>query len=67
MPSLSWLHVDKRTKLSTKSGGARINLHHTVFVARASEATVTISDETASIGEELGVNAVSVNPYYEEK
>ena len=67
VPSLSWLHVDKRTKLSTKSGGARINLHHTVFVARASEATVTISDETASIGEELGVNAVSVNPYYEEK
>ena len=48
-------------------GGARINLHHTVFVARASEATVTINDDAASIGEELGVNAVSVNPYYAEK
>lgn len=67
VPSLSWVHVDERTKLSSKNGGARINLHHVVFTARAKEATVTISDGAARPGEILGVNAVSVNPYYEEK
>ena len=61
------MHVDGRTKLSTKSGGARINLHHIVFTARAREATVAISDASAKPGETLGVNAVSLNPYYEEK
>ena len=35
VPSLSWVHVDKRKKLSAKSRGARINLHHVVFTARA--------------------------------
>ena len=66
-PTLSWVHVDGRTKLSTKCSGARINLHHIVFTARASEATVAISDSSAKPGETLGVNAVSLNPYYEEK
>ena len=63
--SLSWVHVDERTKLSSKNGGARVNLHHVVFVARAEEATVTISDRAANQGETLGVNAVSLNPYYD--
>ena len=65
LPSLSWVHVDGRTKLSAKNSGARINLHHVVFVARAAEATVTISDAAANPGETLGVNAVSLNPYYD--
>ena len=66
VPSLSWVHEDKRTKLSAKSQGARINLHHIVFVARATEATVTVSDAAAKPGEELGVNCVSLNPFYPE-
>ena len=66
VPSLSWVHVDRRTKLSTKSAGARINLHHIVFVARSSEVTVTVSDAAAKPGEELGVNNVSLNPFYPE-
>ena len=66
-PSLSWVHVDGRTRLTSKNGGARINLYHIVFTACAKEATVTISDADASPGEMLGVNAVSLNPYYEER
>lgn len=66
-PELSWLHVDSRTKLSTKSRGARINLHHIVFTADAPDATVVIDDKLASPGEILGVNAVSVNPFYAEE
>ena len=65
-PALSWVHVDGRTKLSAKNGGARINLHHVVFTARASEAMVVLSDADAKPGETLGVNAVSLNPYYKE-
>ena len=65
-PSLSWVHVDRRTKLTSKNGGARINLHHVVFTALAEEAVVTIFDVGASSGEALGVNAVSLNPYYRE-
>lgn len=67
LPELSWVHKDKRTKLASKHQGARINLHHLVFRAEGAEARVVIDDAPAAPGEELGVNAVSVNPYYEEK
>ena len=67
VPSLCWVHEDRRTKLSSKSQGARINLHHIVFIARATEATVTVSDAAAKPGEELGVNCVSLNPFYPER
>ena len=67
IPSLSWIHVDQRTKLSTKASGARINLHHIVFKATSPEAIVSIDDSTAAPGEELGVNAVSLNPFYSEE
>ena len=67
LPDLTWVHVDNRTKLSSKHLGARINLHHIVFRASSPTARVVIDDALAAPGEELGVNAVSVNPYYEEK
>ncbi|MBQ9740974.1 MAG: hypothetical protein IJV91_08560, partial [Kiritimatiellae bacterium] len=67
VPDLSWVHVDMRTKLSSKCNGARINLHHIVFKAKSVEASVSIDDSAAVPGEELGVNAVSINPYYAEK
>ena len=67
IPEHSWVHVDMRTKLSSKCRGARINLHHIVFKAKSGEALVSIDDSAAVPGEELGVNAVSINPYYAEK
>ena len=42
----------------------RINLHHIVFKATSPEAVVSIDDSAAAPGEELGVNAVSLNPFY---
>ena len=64
--SLSWVHVDKRIKgrYEANNGVARINLHHTVFTAKAEEVELKIGNSAASPGEELGVNFVSVKPYY---
>ena len=67
VPDLSWVHVDMRTKLSSKCNGARINLHHIVFKATSPEAVVSIDDSAAAPGEELGVNAVNLNPFYGEE
>ncbi len=64
----SWLHVDKRTKgrYAHNNGVARINLHHIVFTARAAEIPLTLDDAAAKAGEVLGVNCVSVNPFFED-
>lgn len=64
--SLSWLHVDERVKgrYAVNDGVARINLHHTVFTAKAAEVELTLDNRAAAPGEELGVNDVSVNPYF---
>lgn len=64
---LSWVHVDERTKnrYPFNEGGARINLHHVVFTATAAETEISIDNEASPAGEELGVNFVSLNPYFE--
>ena len=64
--SLSWVHVDERIKgrYEANNGVARINLHHTVFTARTAEVELTLDNLTAAPGEELGVNYVSVKPYF---
>jgi hypothetical protein len=64
---LSWVHVDKRTKgrYDHNNGVARINLHHIVFTARAAETEIVFDNAAAQAGEELGINAVSLNPYFE--
>ena len=64
--SLSWVHVDKRIKgrYAANDGVARINLHHTVFTARTAEVELKIDNSTAAVGEELGINYLSVKPYY---
>ena len=64
---LSWVHVDKRTKgrYDLNNGVARINLHHIVFTARAAETEVVFDNAAAVVGEKLGMNAVSLNPYFE--
>ena len=64
---LSWVHVDERTKgrYDFNDNVARVNLHHIVFTACAAETEITFDNAAAATGEELGVNAVSLNHYFE--
>ena len=64
--ALTWTHVDRRIKgrYATNDGCARINLGQIVFTATAPETEVSFSNERAEAGEELGVNYVSILPYY---
>ena len=64
---LSWVHVDNRIKgrYDFNDNVARVNLHHIVFTARASETEIIFDNAAAKAGEELGLNAVSLNPYFE--
>ena len=64
--SLSWVHVDERIKgrYEMNNGVARINLHHIVFTAKSPEVELMLDNAAASPGEELGVNYVSLLPYY---
>ena len=64
---LSWVHVDKRIKgrYDFNNNVARVNLHHIVFTARAAETEIVFGNADATVGEELGINAVSLNPYFE--
>ena len=64
-PSLSWVHVDRR-KAGKNNDMARINLHQVVFTAESAQATVIIENVAAKKGKKLGVNAVSVMPYFTE-
>ena len=62
----SWVHVDRRTKgrYDFNNNMARINLHHLVFTARAEETEIVFDNAAAKVGEVLGINAVSLNPYF---
>ena len=64
--ALTWTHVDRRIKgrYATNDGCARINLGQIVFTATAPETEISFSNEQAAEGEELGVNYVSILPYY---
>lgn len=63
---LSWTHVDRREKgrYDFNDNVARVNLHHIVFTARAAETEIVFDNAAAKTGEELGVNAVSLNPWF---
>ena len=64
--SLSWVHVDERIKgrYEMNNGVARINLHHIVFTAKSPKVALEINNATAAPGEELGVNSISLLPYF---
>lgn len=68
-PDLSWVHIDKRVKgrYAHNDGVGRINLHHTVFIARAAEVSLAFDDAAAKAGERLGLNCVSLNPFLLEE
>jgi len=65
-PAQTWTHVDRRDKgrYAANQGVARVVLNNVVFTADATETTVTITNEKAQDGEDLGVNYVRVIPYY---
>jgi hypothetical protein len=64
--ALTWTHVDKRIKgrYDINNGCARVNLGQIVFTATAPETEISFSNEQAAEGEELGLNYVSLLPYY---
>ena len=65
-PVLTWTHVDRRIKgrYGQNDGCARINLGQIVFTAESSEIEVSFDNSSAKEGEELGINYVSLTPYY---
>lgn len=62
-PELSWVHVDRRRGGKVKRE-AKINLHHVVFTARMTEVEVAFDNERTNPGDEIGINCVSLTPYY---
>ena len=64
---LSWVHVDRRKKgrYDFNNDVARVNLHHIVFTAHAAETEIAFDNAAAKVGEELGINAVALNPYFD--
>ncbi len=64
--ALTWTHVDKRVKgrYAANNNCARVNLGQIVFTATAPETDISFSNEQAAEGEELGLNYVSLLPYY---
>ncbi|MBQ6338149.1 MAG: hypothetical protein IJI36_03300 [Kiritimatiellae bacterium] len=64
--TLTWTHVDRRVKgrYAANNGCARVNFSQIVFTATAPETEIAFSNEQALEGEELGLNYVSLLPYY---
>jgi hypothetical protein len=64
--TLTWTHVDKRVKgrYAANNNCARVNFGQIVFTATAPETEISFSNEQAQEGEELGLNYVSLLPYY---
>lgn len=60
--SRSWVFVDRRPK-SRGFSGTRVNRHHVVFTAKATETEFCIDNEDAPDGFEIGVNGIGVWPY----
>ena len=56
---LSWSHVDA----GDGQHGPRANMRHVVFTARAAEMDLVFTTASASPGDELALNCVSVHPY----
>ena len=65
-PALTWVHVDRREKgmYAHNNNCARVNIGQIVFIATKPETEISFSNAPASPGEELGINYVSLLPYY---
>ena len=60
--SESWVFVDRRPK-SRSFSGTRVNRHHVVFTAKATEIEFCIDNADAPDGFEIGVNGIGAWPY----
>ena len=60
--SESWVFVDRRPK-SRSFSGTRVNRHHVVFTAKATEIEFCIDNADAPDGLEIGVNGIGAWPY----
>lgn len=62
---LSWHHIDMREngRYAHNNGVARPNLHHIVFKAKATEVKITLGNNLAKPGENLGINFFRVMPF----
>lgn len=65
-PALTWTHVDRREKgmYAHNNNCARVNISQIVFTATKPEVEIAFTNEAAKPGEELGINYVSLHPYY---
>ena len=64
LKEFSWRHIDRR--VTDKKNNPAVNLEHIVFRAESAEAALNISNKTAPEGSELGINFISLCPYYQE-
>ena len=64
-PEFSWHHVDTG-KVTGGKNGPKANVLHTVFKANSAEVTIEISNAAAPEGSRLGVNAISLSPYFSQ-
>ena len=64
--ALTWTHVDKRVKgrYAVNNDCARVNFSQIVFTATSTETEIAFNNGQAEEGEALGVNYVSLLPYY---
>lgn len=65
-PALTWTHIDKREKgmYAHNNNCARVNLGQVVFTATKPETEIVFSNAPAAPEEELGINYISLHPYY---
>ena len=60
-----WRHAKgPRGKSKKKKNGVSVNLEHIVFTATGPDAVVKVANDAAPEGRALGVNCVSLNPYF---
>ena len=60
---LTWTYVDDARRWSN-DGVPRVNLHQIVFVPGSENVSLVIDNEKANPGDVIGVNYVSVTPYF---
>ena len=62
----STVYVDERSKgkYAYNHNVARQNLHRIIFIPKASEISITFTDEKAKPGESLMVNYIQLKPFY---
>ena len=64
--SFDWVDTRAKGRYAKNDGVARVNLVRRVFTATAPETVIAFDNEAAKPGETLGVNGISLCPYFDE-